>query len=328
MLLFDGLSAEILILLIAALAVDGYAGGLRWPAALSAAHPGRLTERAARWFDDRLNRAGRSPASLRLRGWLVALMLLAIALLIGGALQTLAGAHGLGWAIALVLMVMLLTVRQPYDRASAARQALQGGNLDAARIAVDPLTDRDIYKMDAHSVARTAVEAVAERFVTGIAAPVLWTALFGLPGLLVQGVLLRAASTVRRPDRALYGQAFILLAAIVTRPAAWLAGILFCIAAIAVPTAKPMAALKMMLRDGGKGSLSQARALAAMAGALDFSLAGPRHYAQRSIEEPWIGSGRARLLPDDIRRALMLFAIGCVISAGLLAGLVVLTLRI
>ncbi|MBU0798311.1 MAG: cobalamin biosynthesis protein [Alphaproteobacteria bacterium] len=327
MLLFDGLTTETLILLIAALAIDAYAGGLRWPAPLSAMHPGKLAERAARWFDDRLNRAERSPLSLRLRGTLVLLVLLAIALAVGGSVQLLARVHGLGWAIALMLMVMLVALRQPYDRIERVRRTLQSDSLDAARQSIDSLTDRDIYKLDDHSIARLAVEAAGERFVLGVAAPVLWTILFGLPGLLAQAVLLRAAATLRRPDRDLYGKGLALAARLLIAPASWMAGVILCIAAIAVPTAKPMAGLSMMLRDGGKGSLPHARALAALAGALDFSLGGPRLYAQRSIEDAWIGSGRARLLPDDIRRTLMLYAIACVVTAGLIAVVIIATLR-
>ena len=328
MLLFLGQSTEILILLIAALAVDAYAGGFVWPRSLSRLNPAHLLGRLARWFDDRLNRPERTPRSLRTRGWVVLLALLAVTIPAALAVHGLAMTSGFGWALALWLMVAFVTLRRNYDLAENARRLLQGGTLAEARLSVDALTDRDIFRLDEHAVARVAVEALVERFVAWVAAPLLWAALFGLPGLLVQAAAHAGAHILRRGDQALYGRAFALADRLFQTPAAWLAGLAFAIAAIAVPTAKPLAALRMLLRDGGKAARPDGRALGAMAGALDLSLGGPRLYAALTVPGEWIGSGRARLQPDDVRRALMLYAVSGVVLAGLLAATIVLSLRL
>ena len=329
MLLFLGQSTEILILLIAALAVDAYAGGFVWPRSLSRLNPAHLLGRLARWFDDRLNRPERTPRSLRTRGWVVLLTLLAVTIPAALAVHGLAMTSGFGWALALWLMVAFVTLRRNYDLAENARRLLQGGTLAEARLSVDALTDRDIFRLDEHAVARVAVEALVERFVAWVAAPLLWAALFGLPGLLVQAAAHAGAHILRRGDQALYGRAFTMADRLFQTPAAWLAGLAFAIAAIAVPTAKPLAALRMLLRDGGKAKeQTEGRALAAMAGALDLSLGGPRLYAALTVPGEWIGSGRARLQPDDVRRALMLYAVSGVVLAGLLAATIVLSLRL
>lgn len=328
MLLFLGQSTEILILLIAALAIDAYAGGFVWPRSLSRLNPAHLLGRLARWFDDRLNRPERTPRSLRLRGWVVLLALLAVTIPAALAVHGLAMTSGFGWALALWLMVAFVTLRRNYDLAENARRLLQGGTLAEARLSVDALTDRDIFRLDEHAVARVAVEALTERFVAWVAAPLLWAALFGLPGLLVQAAAHAGAHILRRGDQALYGRAFTLADRLFQTPAAWLAGLAFAIAAIAVPTAKPLAALRMLLRDGGKAARPDGRALGAMAGALDLSLGGPRLYAALTVPGEWIGSGRARLQPDDVRRALMLYAVSGVVLAGLLAATIVVSLRL
>jgi adenosylcobinamide-phosphate synthase len=54
-----------------------------------------------------------------------------------------------------------------------------------------------------------------------------------------------------------------------------------------------------------------------MAGALGLALAGPRRYADRVVEDPWIGEGRARANAADMRRALTLFVVACALQAGL-----------
>lgn len=328
MLLFLGQSTEILILLIAALAIDAYAGGFVWPRSLSRLNPAYLLGRLARWFDDRLNRPERSPRSLRIRGWLALLTLLILALPVGIAIHGLAMTSGFGWALALWLMVAFVTLRRNYDLAENARRLLQGGTLAEARLSVDALTDRDIYRLDEHAVARVAVESLTERFVAWVAAPLLWAALFGLPGLLAQAAAHAGARILRRGDEALYGRAFSLADRLFQAPASWLAGLAFTVAAIAVPTARPLSAARILLRDGGKAACPDGRALAAMAGALDLSLGGPRLYAAVTVPGEWIGSGRARLQPDDVRRALMLYAVSGVVLAGALAATIVVSLRV
>lgn len=328
MLLFLGQSTEILILLIAALAIDAYAGGFVWPRSLSRLNPANLLGRLARWFDDRLNRPERTPRWLRIRGWIALLTLLALTIPAGLAVHGLAMTSGFGWALALWLMVAFVTLRRSYDLAENARRLLQAGTLAEARLSVDALTDRDIYRLDEHAVARIAVEALSERFVAWVAAPLLWAALFGLPGLLAQGAAHAGARILRRGEQTLYGRAFALSDRLFQTPAAWLAGLAFTVAAIAVPTAKPFAALRMLLRDGGRAARPDGRALAAMAGALDLSLGGPRLHAALTVPSEWIGSGRARLQPDDVRRALMLYAIAGVVLTGALAATIVMSLRL
>ncbi|EKE71543.1 cobalamin biosynthesis protein CobD/CbiB [Oceanibaculum indicum] len=329
MLLFLGQSTETLILLIAALAIDAYAGGFVWPRSLSRLNPAHLLGRLARWFDDRLNRPERTPRSLRIRSWLALLALLILVLPVGIAVHGLAMTSGFGWALALWLMVAFVTLRRTYDLAENARRLLQGGTLAEARLSVDALTDRDIYRLDEHAVARVAVESLTERFVAWVAAPLLWAALFGLPGLLAQAAAHAGSRILRRGDQTLYGRAFTLADRLFQAPASWLAGLAFTIAAIAVPTARPLTALRILLRDGDKAKdQTEGRALAAMAGALDLSLGGPRQHAALTVPGAWIGSGRARLQPDDVRRALMLYAVSGVVLAGLLAATIVVSLRL
>ena len=62
-----------------------------------------------------------------------------------------------------------------------------------------------------------------------------------------------------------------------------------------------------MLRDARKHRSPNAGwPEAAMAGALGLALAGPRHYADGDVDDPWLGDGTARATPADIVRALRL----------------------
>ena len=58
------------------------------------------------------------------------------------------------------------------------------GDLAAARRRLPALCGRDPDQLDAAGLARAAVESVAENTSDAVVAPLLWGAVFGLPGLL------------------------------------------------------------------------------------------------------------------------------------------------
>ena len=55
---------------------------------------------------------------------------------------------------------------------------------------------------------------------------------------------------------------------------------------------------------------------AAVAGALDVAVAGPRRYPHETVADAWMGDGRARLGAADVTRCLHLY-----ITAGALVAL-------
>ena len=88
------------------------------------------------------------------------------------------------------------------------------------------------------------------------------------------------------------------------------------IAALA-PQAQARASICTMLRDAGKHRSPNAGwPEAAIAGALGLALAGPRRYAERVVDDPWIGEGRARATPVDMYRALLIYVIACALQAA------------
>jgi len=60
----------------------------------------------------------------------------------------------------------------------------------------------------------------------------------------------------------------------------------------------------------------------AMAAALGLALAGPRRYGERMVDDPFLnGEGRKDARPDDIGRALDLYAAACLFEAAAYAAL-------
>jgi adenosylcobinamide-phosphate synthase len=76
-----------------------------------------------------------------------------------------------------------------------------------------------------------------------------------------------------------------------------------------------MTAWRITLRDArGHPSPNAGWPEAAMAGALGIKLGGPRVYAERKVDDAWIGDGRSELASDDIRRALRLYKYACAVN--------------
>ena len=56
-----------------------------------------------------------------------------------------------------------------------------------------------------------------------------------------------------------------------------------------------------------------------MAGALGIRLAGPRVYGGVTVDDRWMGDGRAELTANDIRVALQLYRTACGVQIAVIA---------
>jgi adenosylcobinamide-phosphate synthase len=154
-------------------------------------------------------------------------------------------------------------------------------------------------------------------------APVLYYALFGLPGIFVYKTVNTLDSMIGHttPRYISFGWAAARLDDVLNLVPARLSGALLAAAAFATPQAQVGPAFRIMLRDARKHRSPNAGwPEAATAGALDLALAGPRRYAGQMVNDPWLGDGRARATSLDISRALRLYMNACLIQA-LIIGL-------
>jgi adenosylcobinamide-phosphate synthase len=81
-----------------------------------------------------------------------------------------------------LLLKPLFAVRALRDAAFVVRDALEGDDLAAARKGLSALCSRSPDSLDAASLAAAAIESVAENASDSIVAPLLFFAVFGLPG--------------------------------------------------------------------------------------------------------------------------------------------------
>lgn len=223
-----------------------------------------------------------------------------------------------GWALEAMIASTLIAFRGLHDHAGAVARGLEQ-SLAAGRDAVSRIVGRDPVSLDEAGVARGAVESIAENFSDGVVAPVFWYAIAGLPGLFAYKAVNTLDSMIaHRTERYRhFGTAAARLDDLANYLPARLAGLYFVAAAWLLPGANGGRAWRVMLRDARKHRSPNAGwQEAAVAGALDFTIAGPRRYPHETVDDAWMGDGRARLGPGDIRSCLHLY-----ITAGTLVAL-------
>jgi adenosylcobinamide-phosphate synthase len=312
------LAVDPLLVLLGALLLDAAIGDLPMLFRL-VPHPVALVGSVIAWFERRLNRESRSEVARRTRGIVTVVILVVAAALAGVLLDRLCRAIASGWLVELVVVAILVAQRSLFDHVHAVAAALAGKGLAAGREAVGHIVGRDPMSLDEYGVARAGIESLTENFSDGVVAPMLWTILFGLPGLFVYKTVNTLDSMIGHlsPRYRSFGWAAARLDDALNLVPARLAGLLIAAAALVTPQAHAGAALRTMLRDAGKHRSPNAGwPEAAMAGALGLALAGPRRYAERVVADPWVGDGRARALPADMFRALLIYVVACALQGG------------
>ena len=272
------------------------------------------------------NRPALSFAARRALGVVVLLIYLAaIGLVAWLATRALLPLGPLGFAALVVLAASLPAQRSLGLHVKAVADGLDA-SLDEGRSAVAKIVGRNPDVLDGPGVARAAIESLAENFSDGVVAPILWTALGGLVG----GALYKAINTAdsmigHRDERyGAFGWAAARLDDLVNLPASRLAALWLILAAALTRSASAREAARAVGRDAARHRSPNAGwPEAAMAGALGLKLAGPRVYGRTLVDDSFMGDGRREADADDIRRALRLYRLACLIEMAALAALAV-----
>ena len=317
---------DTLFVVIAALALDAVIGDPDW-LWRRIPHPVAWIGAVIGWLDRLLNRDDWTPLQRKMAGVAAVIVLVCLAGIIGfffaEVLRPITGGNLL---LALIASI-LIAQHSLYQHVSRVRTAFASDGLSGARQAVSMIVGRDPDQLDEAGVSRAAIESAAENFSDGIVAPVFWLALFGLPGLLVYKAINTADSMIgHRSERyRWFGWAAARLDDLVNLVPARLSGLLI---AIVSPVANGLIAtsFRVMMRDAAHHRSPNAGwPESAMAGALGIALAGPRRYAEGLVNDPFLNAGaREAATPDDIGRALDLFAAACLLQAAVYAALALL----
>jgi adenosylcobinamide-phosphate synthase len=317
------ISGSGLFIVVAALAFDALIGDPDW-LWRRLGHPVAWIGALIGVLDRGLNREDRSQQQRKLAGIASMAAMVAVSVAVGVLVQTTVQRLPMGNIMLALIASIFIAQRSLYQHVAGVRLAFAEGGLAGARKAVARIVGRDPEQLDEAGVCRAAIESCAENFSDGVVAPVFWLALLGLPGLIAYKTINTADSMIgHRTERyKSYGWAAARLDDLVNLVPAQLSALLLASAApIAGGTIGN--SLKVVKRDASKHRSPNAGwPESAMAGALGVALAGPRRYATHMVEDPFLNAeATSPAVPDDIGRALDLYAAACVIEAAGYAAL-------
>lgn len=311
---------EHLLILVLALLLDRIIGDPEWLWA-RLPHPVVLFGKAISFFDRTYNLKRLSAADRRRNGMVSIAALLVMSAAVGAIL------HGLLWrlgpvgiAIEALIVAVFLAQKSLADHVGAVSEALRQEGLEGGRRAVSRIVGRDPETLDEPAVCRAAIESLAENFSDGVVAPVIWYAVFGLPGLFLYKMLNTADSMIGHKSETYidFGRAAAKLDDAANWPAARLSILLIAIGALVRRGISALGnSIRVASRDGGlHRSPNSGRPEAAMAGALDIQLAGPRIYGGEVVREPMInGAGRNVATVSDVEAGTAIFHSACSVLA-------------
>ncbi|MEJ5975032.1 adenosylcobinamide-phosphate synthase CbiB [Novosphingobium sp. PS1R-30] len=292
-----------------ALALDAAIG---WPGALyrRIGHPVGLFARIIARCESKWNRPESPERRRLLAGILTVLLLIAIAGGGGWLIQCalLATLGPFGWIGVALAAFPALAQRSLFDHVRPVAQALAAGDLPAARRAVGMIVGRDTTALDEAGIARAAIESLAESFCDGVAAPLFWLLVAGLPGVWAYKAINTADSLIgHREERwRLFGWAAARTDDLLNLLPARIGGAVICLAGVG--------GWRTMWRDARlHASPNAGWTEAAMAGVLGLRLAGPIAYDGVMHDKSWIGDGSSQAGARDIRRALAVYVRACLL---------------
>ncbi|MET9062138.1 cobalamin biosynthesis protein [Streptomyces antibioticus] len=188
--------------------------------------------------------------------------------------------------------------------ARAVGQALDAGDVDAARARLPHLCGRDPQALDADGIARAVVESVAENTSDAVTGALVWGAAAGVPGLLG----FRAVNTLdamvghRSPRHLRFGWASARLDDLAGWPGARLTAVLAALAGD-----DPQGAVRAWRDDAHRHPSPNAGPVeASFAGALGVRLGGTLSYGGRVEHRPVLNQEGRSVEVKDIERAVRL----------------------
>lgn len=185
----------------------------------------------------------------------------------------------------------------------AVAEALEAGDIDAARALIPSLCGRDPESLDEAGLCRAALESIAENTSDATVGPLLWGAVAGVPGVLGYRAVntLDAMVGYRNQRYRNFGWAAARLDDLANLLPARLAGSL-----LVTLGGAPRRTIAAWRRDSGAHPSPNAGVVeAGFAGALGVQLGGRTVYPHGVEERPTLGSGPAPG-PADLRAAVNL----------------------
>lgn len=294
-----------------------------WPSRLHAliGHPVTWIGALIARLDIAWNQETWTGTTRRRAGAAAALMVIGTVVLMAMLIQAALPEGLLGLALTALVAAPLLAARSLHDHVAAVATPLAGGDIATARHRIAMIVGRDPDVLDQAGIARAGLESLGENSSDGVVAPLFWGALLGLPGIAGYKAINTLDSMIgyRTPRHQDFGR----FAAGLDDVANWIPARLTALA-FALVSGRPDRVLRVCLRDGpNHRSPNGGWPEAALAAAVNRRVSGPRAYANRTEDHPWVNAGAPDPDAQDLRQGLTLYwrMLMLVAAVTLLAGL-------
>lgn len=314
-----------------ALLIDRFVGDPDWLWS-RVPHPIAYFGRAIGLADGKLNLETRSAAFRKAAGLLSILVLVVASGIVGWLISDVLGVFSLaGLLVEAVLVSVLLAQKSLADHVGKVEQELSTNGLPGGREAVSMIVGRDPETLNVSGVCRAAIESLAENFSDGVVAPAFWYVLLGVPGLAAYKMVNTADSMIGHKNEKYlhFGWASARLDDLLNYLPARLSVVFVGLGAwVSKGRKAALRAFCVALQDHAHHrSPNSGWPEAAMAGALNVQLAGPRVYGGAVVDEPVLNAAGAETSGiSDIGKAIDVFYAACswltvACALGILVGM-------
>lgn len=258
-----------------------------------------LMESAGGEIERRLNRDGREPAAIAMRGFITVIIMGLFAYMIGYAFDRLAD-HAFGWVGQVVALAACLSVMPTLKLLQAVTRALNDKDVKKAASLLQPFCRDDLSRADSHTCVRRGLEISALRLHQYLIAPALFFLLAGAQGLFVYTGLIAIFNAFGASR--LFGVPIRVVERVIDFVPAVFSVLLIALGALFVSRSNPLRALKTAAAQASRDTVrSRGWLLGTLAGGLGVTLGGAE-------EQGWIGpeGATAKASLEDLRRGAML----------------------
>ena len=262
-------------------------------------HPVVWFGRAIGFCERRLNKG----SFRRLKGGIVAIgLIVAVFMLTWWLLQVVSGCVWADFALQAILIFFCLAGTTLIREVKMVFKAVDK-SLDAGRLQVGRIVGRDTASLSACEIRTAALETLAENLSDGVVAPLFWSALLGVPGMMAYKMVNTLDSMIgyRNKRYRLFG----MIAARIDDVANYIPARITALLMIAV--AGRWRLIRFVSRYGSEhASPNSGYPEAALAGILDCRFGGPHDYFGECVDKPYIGTTERDLGNADMERAVII----------------------
>ena len=280
---------------------------LGWPNVLFklVGHPVTWLSKIINLLDVNLNNPSYSDNAKRLNGCIALLICIVLISIIFMTIQKILADVPFGIFITMILMWPLIAINSMHKHIRNILKDFNNNKIKSIRKSVSKIVGRNTLKLNKISLIRASIESLGENTSDGIIAPVFWALIFGLPGIALYKTINTLDSMIgyKNTQYKDFGWASARLDDFVNIIPSRITGFLY-----AAVSKKFLFTMIVMIKDGNKHTSPNAGyPEAALAGALNVSLSGPRVYNNFTRHDQWLNETGLPPSIEDLKKALKMY---------------------